>query len=227
MTTTPDDFDRFSARLDEAWMRERLRAKLADLSEDDLLRDIGRADPLGAPQGGGWWRDLRRACAAWPARLSFAGAAVALLVIGFLLGRGVVDQSASSLARTIPPLPAYRAEATSRLGIVSPVNPRSEEKFRAAMAFHGTRDFPGKALPLLREAVAFDASNDLAQFWLGVALLQVDQPADAVAPLKQAVRLAPADVDYKQYLLFAYLRTGAIRQASSVLVELMRGGPRR
>jgi tetratricopeptide (TPR) repeat protein len=225
MTTTPDDFDRFSARLDEAWMRERLRAKVADLSEDDLLRDIGRADPLGAPEGGGWWRDLRRTGAAWPARLSFAGAAVALVVVGFLLGRGVVDQSASSLA--IPPLPAYRAEATSRLGIVSPVNPRSEEKFRAAMAFHGTRDFPGKALPLFREAVALDASNDPAQFWLGVALLQVDQPADAVAPLEQAVRLAPAAVDYKQYLLFAYLRTGAIKQASAVLVELMRGGPRR
>lgn len=226
--TPPEAFERFSERLDQDWIRSRLQATLGDeegKTEAELLRAIGRADPLADRVSGGWWDALRLALAPWPARLGVGAAIAALLLVGFALGRGLNEGSGLTVAHPVPPMPAYSPATSSGLGVVPMVDPRSQEKFREAMAFHPTPDFAVKALPLLREAVALDATNDAAQFWLGVALLQVNQPHEAVAPLEQAVRLAPADTVYKQYLMFAYLRTGAVKQAMIVLVELMRGRP--
>ena len=226
--TPPDDFDRFSQRLDDEWMRARLRATHAAgaPSEDRLLTAIGRADPLVVSARAGWWASVRLALAPWPARVGVGAAVAALLLIGFALGRGAGGRDSSVLVHLAPPVPAYTPAATRALGAAAAVDPRADEKFRAAMAFHATPEFAARALPLLREAVALDASHDGAQFWLGVALLQADRPQDAVAPLEQAVRVAPADGVYKQYLLFAYLRTGAVRQAATLLIDLMRA-PRR
>jgi tetratricopeptide (TPR) repeat protein len=225
VTATPDDFDRFSEQLDREWMRRRLRADSLQIPDDVLLREIGRADPLS--QGPtGWLADLRRILAVWPGRLACATAALILLVVGGLVGRQFADTPPTASVRVIPPLPAYQSIAGARLGGAAPANPSADEKFRAAMAHHPSRDFAVRALPLLREAVSLDPGHDAAQFWLGVALLHVDRPAEAVGPLEQAVRLAPADREYKQYLLFAYFRTGAVAKASALLTELMRGSPR-
>jgi tetratricopeptide (TPR) repeat protein len=226
--TAPENFERFSERLDREWTRSRMRAALSDTAtptEDELLRAIGRADPLADHAGGGWWESVRLLFAPWPVRLGAGAVVAALILVGFALGRVVMERDVPDV-RVLVPMPAYAPEARTGLGAAASVEPESQQKFREAMAFHPTPEFAAKALPLLREAVALDPSHDAAQFWLGVALLHLDQPDAAIAPLEQAVRLAPADAAYKQYLMFAYLRTGAAKQATAILVELMRGRPR-
>jgi len=89
------------------------------------------------------------------------------------------------------------------------------------MARYGEADFPQRAMPLLREAIAADPGNDQAQFWLGVVLLRDGRAADAIAPLEAAARLAPADRTYKGYLLYAYLQTGARHRAQALQQELL------
>lgn len=219
-------FDTFSRRLDAEWTRERLRqalpAPIAASEEAALLETIDRADPLGAE--GGWLVTLRETLQTWPARLALAGVACACLVLGLVIGRattgGPIAKSGIPLARI--EAPDWKPEARTTLGIGAPVRPESEKKFQAAMAFHGTPEFAAKAVAPLREAVALDVANDQAQFWLGVALLLADRPAEAVPALEEAVRLAPASVQYKQYLLYAYLLVGDRDQALRLQGELLK-----
>jgi tetratricopeptide (TPR) repeat protein len=220
MTDDPHDFDAFARRLDDEWRRERLRQAVPPpvgaSAEVELLEALERADPLGAT--GGWMRS------AWPWRLAFAGVACACLVLGLVIGRATTDRP---LARGgIPPVPVQTPDYTpgtrTALGIGAPVRPESERKFLEAMAFYGSPDFAAKAAPALREAVALDRANDQAQFWLGVTLLLRDRAAEAVPPLEEAVRLAPASVPYKQYLVYAYLRTGDTARALRVQTELLK-----
>lgn len=225
------DFERFSGRLDEEWNRERLRAltpmPISATDEAALLRALEVADPLGGMSGRGWLAAIRDALAFWPGRLALAGVACALLVIGVALGRMSTGAGDGRVAAGgIPPvpveLPDYAPDRSARLGIGAPVKPESMKKFQDAMAFSGTAGFTANALPLLREAVALDATNDQAQFWLGVVLLRNDKGTAAVRPLEEAVRLAPKSTLYKQYLLFAYLRTGHVAKALVLQSELLK-----
>lgn len=226
MTNEERDFDAFARRLDDEWRRERLRQAVPPpvgaRAEAELLEALDRADPLGAP--GGWLTTLREAFGTWPARLLFAGVACAFLVLGLVLGRATTERQLAKGG--IPPIPVeapeYRPGPRTALGIGAPVRPESERKFLEAMAFYGAPDFAAKAAPALREAVALDRANDQAQFWLGVTLLLRDRAAEAVGPLEEAVRLAPASVPYKQYLVYAYLRTGDTARALRVQTELLK-----
>ncbi len=223
-----DDFERFSARLDEEWRRERLRAAVppppAASAEAALLEEVERADPLGAaPEG--WRTTLREAFGSWPGRLAFAGVACGFLVIGLVVGRATTPGRQIATGG-IPPTPIeapeYKPGARKALGVGAAVKPESAKKFQEAMAFYGAPDFAVKALPALREAVALDRANDEAQFWLGVTLLLTDAPAEAVAPLEEAVRLAPGSAPYKQYLLYAYLRVGDVNRALRLQTDLLK-----
>ena len=232
------DFERFSHRLDEEWRREQLRRlapRLVTPSEQaTLLEELERADPLAPVVQRRWlvavreafW--VREAFRTWPGRMAFAAAACALLVIGFVVGLATTGPSTSRVALKETPatpieMPEYKPDAGGRaLGIGAPARPESERKFREAMAFYNTPEFPSRALPLLREAVALDGSNDRAQFWLGVTLLLYGKSAPAIPPLEEATRLAPASTVYKQYLLFAHLRSGDVAKALRVQTELMK-----
>jgi tetratricopeptide (TPR) repeat protein len=226
MTDDPRDFDAFARRLDDEWRRERLRQAVPPpvgaSVEAELLEAIDRADPLDAT--GGWLSPLREALATWPARLLAAGVACACLVLGLVLGRATTERQVAKGG--IPPTPVETPDYTpgprTALGIGAPVRPESERKFLEAMAFYGAPDFAAKAAPALREAVALDRANDQAQFWLGVTLLLTDRPAAAVPPLEEAVKLAPARARYKQYLVYAYLRTGDTARALRVQTELLK-----
>lgn len=228
MTGDERDFEQFSRRLDEEWRRERLRAAvpppLAASAQAALLEEVERADPLwAAPEG--LRTTLREAFGSWPARLAFAGVACAFLVIGLVVGRATTP-GRQIVTGGIPPTPVespeYKPGAREALGLGASVKPESAKKFQEAMAFYGAPDFAVKALPALREAVALDRANDEAQFWLGVTLLMTNQPSAAVAPLEAAATLAPAALTYKQYLLFAYLRTGAVAKALRLQAELLK-----
>jgi len=220
------DVEGFSRRLDDEWLRRRLvntvPTPVRASEEERLVRALAAADPLGE---GGWatsLRILRDGLAFWPARLAVAGVACALVLVGVVLSRALVPPSPVQLAaRQAPPLPAYEPTSSRALGIGAPVKPASQQKFRDAMSRYGAPEFAMWALPLLREAVAADAANDEAQFWLGVVLLRQHKATDAVAPLAAAVALAPGNVVYKQYLLFAYLRTGALAKALALQAELL------
>jgi tetratricopeptide (TPR) repeat protein len=224
-------FQQFSNDLDAEWLRERIRASLAtttDAAEEDALATaIGRADPLAdAPRGGadaprgGWLGGILDALGTWPARLSFAGAAATLVLIGVGVGR-VVAPSTPRITTAAIPRPTYEPDQTRPLGAAPAVTPESERKFRDAMALLEAPDFAARALPLLQGAVAEDAANDRAQFWLGVVLLLKGQAADSVGPLEEAARLAPASSRYRQYLMVAYLQTGATDKALALQTQLL------
>ena len=223
------DFTKFSLRLDDGWQRERLRAlvppPISVGEEATLLNEIESADPLGAAARGGWGMALRDAFGTWPGRLVFAGIACAFLIVGVLIGRATVGDRRIA-AGGIPPTPVetpdYKPGVRTGLGIGAAVKPESEKKFQEAMAFYGTPDFAAKAAPALREAVALDRANDQAQFWLGVTLLLTGKPSDAIPQIEEAVRLAPASVQYRQYLLMAYLQTGDVNRALRLQGELMK-----
>ncbi len=222
-----DDFLAFSRRLDDEWQREQLKARMpppvSASEEAALLEAIERADPLGAAQRG-WLVTLREAFGTWPGRLALAGVACAFLLVGVFVGRSTIGDrlARGGISPTPIETPDYKPGPGRGLGITAPVTPGSERKFQDAMALYGAPDFASKAQPALREAVALDRANDQAQFWLGVTLLLTGKTADAVPPLEEAVRLAPASVQYKQYLLYAYLRAGDVERALRIQSEMMR-----
>jgi len=223
------DFERFSRALDAEWLRARLqtgeRAEMSATEADGLLAALSAADPLASPRET-WFSAIRAALTSWPGRVSLAAMACALVLLGVAIGwnvRGPGDGRVALDGELTKP--AYRAEegrAGSALGMGALVKPESESKFRAAMVFYTSADFATQALPFLREAVAADALNDQAQFWFGVTLLMTNKPSEAVAPLEAATTLAPAALLYKQYLLVAYLRTGALAKALRLQTELLK-----
>src|SRR2546427_2186548 len=102
--------EHFSGRLDEEWRRDGLRAlappPITPSEEAALLEELDRADPLGSSSPGAWLRGVRDAFRVWPARLTFAAAACAILVVGFGVGRATTAPSGGRVAvgRT-PPAP--------------------------------------------------------------------------------------------------------------------------
>jgi tetratricopeptide (TPR) repeat protein len=192
-----------------------------------LVREMERAaemlevsDPLSTARRGSTGV-LRELLTFWPARLALAGAACAVLVLGLVLG-WMLTGPRELRVTLLPPLPSYDARQLPSLGIGADVKPEADRRFRDAMALYGAPDFVRRALPLLREAVALDPEHELAQFWLGVALLREGRHGEAIAPLEAAVRLAPGSVIYKQYLAWAYLRTGATDKALVLQTELLK-----
>jgi tetratricopeptide (TPR) repeat protein len=228
------DFARFSRELDTEWVRQRARSVMAAstpaIDEEALARELGQADPLGDHTERGWFARIADAFDAWPARLSLAGAACALIIIGVVIGHlaplgpfgGQTRVTGLSGAPETPPVPVYSPENKRGLGMATSVKPESERRFQEAMAFYGTPDFARRAQPLLRAAITEDATNDQAQFWLGIALMLDGRDVDAVPALEEAVRLGPGSSLYRRYLLYAYLRTGAREKALALQTELLR-----
>lgn len=187
-----------------------------------VAQELEAADPLASwPVARKWVTVFRELWTFWPARLALAGAACGALVLGLVLGRMLPGPAGGPVA-LVPPTPPYDARETPGLGIGAAVKPEADRRFSEAMGFYGSPDFARRALPLLREAVALDPNHEVAQFWLGATLLLGDKPRDAIAPLEAAVRLAPGSVIYKQYLAWAYLRTGATDKALVLQTELLK-----
>lgn len=227
MTPDSDPLAAFSQRLDDEWARVRIRqaierAPFAEETAADVSAELLAADPLGDGSGRRWPAAIRDLLAVWPGRVAVAATVGVVLVVGVLLGRLISNGPAPVTIAVAPPLPAYRPQPEPGLGLVPPTRRESAQKFREGMAQYGQADFVRRALPLLREAATADATNDQAQFWLGVVLLQDGRPHEAVAPLEAAVRLAPADRTYKGFLLYAYLQTGRADRALALQQDLLR-----
>ncbi|HKQ58811.1 MAG TPA: tetratricopeptide repeat protein [Candidatus Eisenbacteria bacterium] len=231
MTPEPDRFAAFSRRLDVEHLRSRIRrtfgASPPEAIEDPaaLSKALEVGDPLGAdPARRGWIVPLRELIARWPGRAALAGALAAMLVIGIFVGRASrawqVNRAGVIVAEA-PPLPAYRPSPDPGLGIRATESPVARQKFREAMAQLQQPDFARRAIPLLREAVAADPENDEARFWLGVLLLRERSGEEAIRTLEAAVRLAPGNRTYKEYLLYAYIQAGERERAQALQRSLL------
>lgn len=205
------------------------RCKQLVAEMDEGTATLMEADPLrmngGAPAGT-WWE---RFCATFellPAP-AWAGAAVAVILVfitgvllsPLLIGPSQLPSGVQPYRIAKPPF-APSAEIPA-FGVAPSVKPEAEQRFREAMAFYAEPDFADKAIPKLKEAVMLDPRHDQAQFWLGVAYLLKGESAAAVPPLEEAVRLAQGKMEYKQYLVWAYLKTGEVDKALRLQTQIL------
>lgn len=221
----PLERKRIQAHLDEC---RGCREVLTEM--EDLTATLVRADPLRvrkAEAAGSWWERFRAALDLMPGP-AWAAATVAVglaFMAGLLLQPVLMGPSPSLLGvqtyQIAKPPFAISAEVPV-FGIAPTVKPEADQRFREAMAFYAEPDFPDKAIPELKEAVTLDPSHDRAQFWLGVANLIKGDARSGIPPLEAAVRLAPAKPEYKQYLVWAYLKSGEVEKALAMQTDLLK-----
>jgi tetratricopeptide (TPR) repeat protein len=96
---------------------------------------------------------------------------------------------------------------------------------QAALAYNERRYEEG--ITLLKKALAFDAQNQRALYYLGLIRLAQEQPDQAVAPLTTLHRLRPDDLDVTYHLGVAYFSGGQYQQAEPLLEEVFRRQPSR
>jgi len=234
---SPDELAEYYLGEIAPFERERLRghvegctacqAVLAEMEEGTAT--LARADPLGARETRPtepWWSCLRGALDLWPGP-AWAGATIAVgiaFVAGLLLRPMLIGSPLPVPGREIyriakPPFtPAAEVHA---FGIAPAVRPEADRRFGEAMAFYAEPDFPDKALPKLKEAVALDPRHDRAQFWLGIAHLLKGEARLAIEALEAAAALAPANLEYKHYLVWAYLKAGQVEKALRLQTQVL------
>ena len=200
------------------------RAILEDLArgsaelerEDPLRQPLPTAD---APAMG--WREAVRSLmrpSAWPAWSLAAAAGMALFVMGFLL-RPMLWAPAPTgpvgpMAEFQKPPLERKADGTLVLGIGAiGARPEARALLERALDYYEAPDFADRALPSLEQAVQIDPSFEQARFWLGICYLTKGNTASAVRQLEEAARLAPGNVTYHYYLVWAYLKAGHYRKA--------------
>lgn len=188
-----------------------------------------QADPLattGPASRESFWDRLRASFTLMPAP-AWAVATVAVVIVfaaGLALGPVMLSPRTPlpgtehyGLAKPpytpSPDVPAF--------GIAPSVNPLAEQRFREAMAYYPEDNFPDMAIPQLKEAIAADPRYDQAQFWLGVAHLLRGQARLGITPLEAAVSLAPGKAEYKQYLVWAYLKAGETDRALRLQTQIL------
>jgi len=220
--TAPPERERIQAHLDEC---RGCRDVLTEM--EDLTAALVRADPLAvrvAEISGSWWERFRAALDLMPGP-AWAGAAVAVslaFLAGFLLRPILIAPFPTGLEPYRIAKPQFTPPAEGpAFGIAPSVKPEADQRFREAMAFYAEPDFPNKAIPKLKEAVALDPRHDQAQFWLGIAYLLRGETVTATPPLEEAVRLAPGKTEYKQYLVWAYLKTGETDKALRLQTQIL------
>ena len=79
-----------------------------------------------------------------------------------------------------------------------------------------------EALSFLKKALAFDAYNPRALYYLGLVHLAQEQPEQAAGALATLRRLRPADLDVTYHLGVAYFAGGRYDQAGPLLEEVFR-----
>lgn len=203
---------------------------------DDLERgaaQLEQADPLGqlAPTiSEPSWRDSLRSLmrpTAWPVWSLAASAAAVVFVLGVLLRPilwPTVGPSRVDLTAWLekPPLQRH-PDGSLVLGIgATTARPEARALLEKALSFYDAPDFADRALPTLEQAMAADPNFEQAKFWLGACYLLKGNAAAAIPHLEEAVRLAPGNVTYQHYLVWAYLKAGENQKALEVQTQLLK-----
>ena len=192
---------------------------------------LHRADPLTtfhrAPSDRPWWEPVRSflGLTPWPvwagATVAVAIAFVAGLIVYPALFGPMSPQPLPGVIRIAKP-PFTPQPELPAFGIGPAYKAEAEKQFQEAMALYAEPDFPDRAIQKLRQAVAIDPTHDQAQFWLGIAYLLKDDTRAAIPPLEEAVRLASGKAEYKQCLVWAYLKLGENAKALDLQTELLK-----
>jgi tetratricopeptide (TPR) repeat protein len=77
------------------------------------------------------------------------------------------------------------------------------------------------AVGAYKQALALDPATARARFKMGAALLRLDRPQTAIAPLEEELKLTPDDPDVKYNLAYALLQTSQKAPALALLRELI------
>jgi tetratricopeptide (TPR) repeat protein len=96
---------------------------------------------------------------------------------------------------------------------------------QAALAYNEHRYDQG--LVLLKKALAFDARNQRALYYLGLIRLAQEQPEQAATPLTTLHGLRPGDLDVTYHLGVALFAAGRYDQAEPLLEEVFKQQPSR
>jgi predicted TPR repeat methyltransferase/thioredoxin-like negative regulator of GroEL len=94
---------------------------------------------------------------------------------------------------------------------------------RAELLWH-QGDLPGATCDAA-EAVVAQPDSHQSKALLGMLMLELRRPAEAIACLKEAVAAAPASAAYREALATAYETSGAVDDALSVLADGIRLAP--
>jgi len=172
--------------------------------------------------------DLRdgepRPASPWPRRALAGLAAIAASIALFFLVRPLVTETRPPETRgrtshlaSLDPVPA--SKATLRSGSLPA---EQAALFERAMERYADRDYT-EAARLLRDVVTATAGHDLADLYLGIALLQTRDRAEALEPLSRAARSdAPLLRERASwYLANAHLALGEPDRAIAILEELV------
>lgn len=233
----PDELSRYFLGGSEAADRRQLethlercahcRETVAEMERGYTI--LAQADPLGTREPASalaWWERFRAILSPIPlptwalAAVAISVAFVAgLLLRPILMGPSLLVPGAETSRITKPAFTPSVEVPT--FGIAPPYHPEAEKRFREAMAFYDDPAFPAKAIPKLREAIATDPRHDQAQFWLAIAYLLKGETREAIGPLEAAIRLAPGKSEYKQYLVWAYLKVGDVQNALRLQTEMV------
>jgi hypothetical protein len=205
---------------------EELRQGAAELERADPLGEVAAAP---APARVNWLDALRSLVrpAAWPA-WSLAGAvAVALFVLGFLLRPSLwppaPGRPLGPMAQLTKPPLQRQPDGTIALGIgATTARPEARALFERALASYDAPDFADRAAPVLEQAVKADPSFEQARFWLAICYLLKGNTTAATPQLEEAVRLAPGNVTYQHYLVWAYLKAGEYEKAMEAQSRVLR-----
>lgn len=201
------------------------------------------AVPEATPEAPGLSRCLRAWAthAAWRATALRLAAVVligvALAFLAFALARRAVGPDSGSPATlspwrsiTVEPPPFTPSDGPGepvwRHG--QPAAPLSSlGAFREAMRPYRQRDWAG-AERALRDFLTAHPQHRDARYYLGVCLLALDRPGEAVASLEDAVRGLPDTTEDPQwYLALAYLKAGREDAALARLEKVVRWGGKR
>jgi hypothetical protein len=197
---------------------------------EQAFSGLQHVDPLAtrrAPSDRPWWEPVQSflGLTPWPvwagATVAVAIAFVAGLLVYPTLFEPMSPQPLPGVIRIAKPPFTPRPELQA-FGIGPAYKAEAEKDFQEAMALYAEPDFPDRAIQKLRQAVAIDPTHDQAQFWLGIAYLLKDDTRAAIPPLEEAVKLASGKAEYKQYLVWAYLKLGENAKALDLQTELLK-----
>ena len=224
--------DYFLEDLDSVEARKAIEAHVRSCAAcrevlEDLERgtsELEQADPLGepAPVSGraqpGWLDALRALMrpSAWPAWSLAACTAGILFFLGFLSRPILLPEGDRSgiVAELVKPPLLRQPDGSIALGIgATTARPEARVLLEKALASYDAPDFADRAAPTLEQAVKADPNFEQARFWLGICYLLKGNTAAATPQLEEAVRLAPGNVAYQNYLVWAYMEAGEREKA--------------
>jgi tetratricopeptide (TPR) repeat protein len=150
---------------------------------------------------------------------------LAVLAFGALIvvaGNGFVADPTEQMEQAKQAMLAHRYDEAAAIykGLIKVLPNEPGLRFNLALALHSS----GQYREAVQELEAIQATEqENAKFWflLGLGYLKLDQPRQAIEPLRHARELEPSNLDARQELVAALLDSGYRTQGIAELRELV------